>query len=83
MRVATWAAGVAIAVGLAILVGYWMVLVLSALFGTDEAPGPRQGCGARRHGGRGGQDRGVAPSQRHVEMLSEYGTAMSTAASTR
>ena len=38
MRVATWAAGVAIAVGLAILVGYWMVLVLSALFGTDEAP---------------------------------------------
>ena len=38
MRVATWAAGGAIAVGLAILVGYWMVLVLSALFGTDEAP---------------------------------------------
>ncbi len=38
MRVATWTAGVAIAVGLAILVGYWMVLVLSALFGTDEAP---------------------------------------------
>ena len=38
MRVATWAAGVAIAVGLAILVGYWMVLVLSVLFGTDEAP---------------------------------------------
>ena len=38
MKVATWAEGVAIAGGLAILVGYWMVLVLSALFGTDEVP---------------------------------------------
>ena len=37
MRATTWAAGIAVAVGLAVLAGYWLVEVLSALFGAEEA----------------------------------------------
>ena len=38
MRVATWAAGIAVAGGLAVLASYWFVSVLDVLFDAEEVP---------------------------------------------
>ena len=38
MKIATWAAGIALAGGMAVFAAYWFVSVLDALFETDEVP---------------------------------------------
>lgn len=38
MKIATWAAGIALAGGMAVLVAYWLVSVLGALFEAEEVP---------------------------------------------
>ena len=38
MKIATWAAAIAVAGGCAVLAAYWFVSVLEVLFDTDEVP---------------------------------------------
>ena len=40
MRAATWAAGIVLGGGLAVLAGYWAFIVLSALFDSPDVPLP-------------------------------------------
>ena len=38
MKVATWAAAIVVAAGVAVLAAYWFVSVLEVLFGADDVP---------------------------------------------
>ena len=38
MRAATWAAGLAFAIGVAILGGYWVVMVVSDVYSARDVP---------------------------------------------
>ena len=38
MKIATWAAAIAVAGGVAVLAAYWFVSVLDALFEADDVP---------------------------------------------
>ena len=38
MKIATWAAAIALAGGVAVLAAYWFVSVLGALFDAEEVP---------------------------------------------
>ena len=38
MKVATWAAAIVVAAGMAVLTAYWFVSVLEVLFGADDVP---------------------------------------------